>query len=165
MSPQLQGVLVPHWLLMRDPRVEPFAAKRWVEARGDPDRFIEVSFEWITKNVSFCTDQNCFGQDEFVQMPAETLTSGYGDCDCSALSLVSVLWLRGVPSHMVFGYVGNSSHRWVEAFYKHEWWVFDTTTGGRFPASQALKRGYEKLFEVTPFSVRPSFMPVPLPLP
>jgi hypothetical protein len=68
---------------------------------------------------------------------------------------------------MVFGYAGTSSHRWVEAFYKGTWTVFDTTNGNTFPTSERAQHKYDALFNVTPFSfglAKFSFLP-PLFLP
>lgn len=160
------GVLVPHWLLMRDARILPLARELWRAAGGDRDRYVIEVHEWVTTNVHYCTDAHCFNQGEYVSMPYETATQGYEDCDGSALLMVSLLWARGVPAHMALGYARGSSHRWVEALWRGELWVFDTTNGDKFQARERRAKGYDAYFEASPWTVRLSKLPLPpLPVP
>ena len=146
------GVLVPHFLLMRDGRILPFANKMWEKSEKDQDRYIENTFEFITTNIYYITDREAYGSEEFMGTPHEILVQGAGDCGNSAQLMVAVLFLKGVPSRMVFGYALGESHRWVEAQYKGQWTVFDTTNGDVFPTSKREERGYDALFFVTPHS-------------
>jgi len=146
------GVLVPHFLLMRDPRVIPVADKMWEKAGGDRDGMIEIAFEFVTTNIYYITDEELFHRSEGIMMPFEVFTTGAGDCGNSAIALEALLFYKGVPSRMVFGYALGQSHRWVEAFYKGQWMVFDTTNGDVFPTAEREKRGYDALFFVTPYS-------------
>jgi len=147
------GVLVPHFLLMRDPRIVPVADKMWEKAGGDRDKMIEIAFNFITANIYYITDRELFGREEGINSAGTTiLEEGMGDCGNSALALESLLFYKGVPSRMVFGYAMGQSHRWVEAFYKGAWMVFDTTSGNMFPTAERERHGYDNLFNVTPFS-------------
>lgn len=145
------GVIVPHFLIMRDPRIIPFLDKMWAKS-GSKDAFIKNYFDFITENIYYCSDKDCFGQEEYVQMPFETLENGYGDCECSAILMVSGLYFKGIPSRVTFGYALGESHRWTEALYKGKWMVFDTTNGDIFPIEDRQTKGYDPLFYVTPYS-------------
>jgi transglutaminase-like putative cysteine protease len=161
------GVAVPHFLLMRDPRVVPVADRMWEKAGGDQDKMIDIVFDFITTHIYYITDEEAWNSAEHMTMPAEALQLGYGDCGNSAQLMESLLYFKGVPSRMVFGYAMGQSHRWVEAFYKGKWMVFDTTNGDVFPTAEREKKGYDALFFVTPYSfalakmqfVPPLFLP------
>ena len=160
------GQFVPHFLLLRDSRILPLADELWNKAGKDQDRFVEIVFDYITRNIGYAFDEDIDGGlTEYVQMPHEALERGWGDCDCSTVAMVSLLIAKGIPCHVTFGYAGVGSHRWPEVKYKNNWYVFDTTNGEVFPTEQRLDRGYMDLFYVTPHSFRPSWFPIPLYLP
>lgn len=161
-----QGILVPHHLLVRDLRIVPIANELRA-ASNSREEFINLAHQFVTQRVKWVSDPSNQGQDEFVQTPFETLERGVGDCEDSALAMLSILWFGGVPeSREVMGYAGLS-HRWVEVMTSPgRWEVFDTTNGKQFPIEQRSAMGYEPVWEVTPFSFKPAgdlFPPVPLP--
>jgi len=160
------GVLVPHFLLMRDARIVPLADKMWEKSGRNNDKMIEIAFDFITTNIYYITDREAFQQEEFIQTPGEMISEsgGFGDCGNSSLLMVSLLYYKGVPCRMVFGYAGTSSHRWVEAFYKGTWTVFDTTNGNTFPTSERAQHKYDALFFVTPYSFSLAKLPFVPPL-
>lgn len=160
------GVLVPHFLMMRDPRVIPIADKLWEKSGNNKDKFIVDTFEFITTNVFYITDEEAFGQSEFMQLPGQLLLeTGAGDCGNSAQAMVSLLFFKGVPSRMTFGYALGQSHRWVEAQGSDGVWrVYDTTNGHVFPTVDRTKYGYEALFWVTPYSFALAKIPILPPL-
>jgi transglutaminase-like putative cysteine protease len=158
------GVIVPHFMIMRDPRIVPFIDRMWAKSGNDETKFIESFFNFVTENIFYCTDKDCFGQEEYVQMPFETLESGYGDCECSSMLFISGLFLKSIPSRVTFGYAVGQSHRWAEVFYKGKWMVFDTTNGDIFPVEKKAEKGYDALFYVTPFSFALAKLPILPPL-
>lgn len=161
------GVLVPHFLLMRDARIIPLADKMWEKSGHSNDKMIEIAFDFITTNIYYITDKEAFHQEEFIQTPGEMISEsgGFGDCGNSSLLMVSLLYYKGVPSRMVFGYAGDSSHRWVEALTSDGVWrVYDTTNGHSFPTSEREQHGYDSLFQATPFSFALSKFPLLPPL-
>jgi len=93
------GVLVPHWVIMRDSRVIPIARKIEEMSKSTGD-FITRIFDYITSNVQYCFDSDCSGMAEYVQMPFETLMNGTGDCEDGSILMVSMLFPFGVPSYM-----------------------------------------------------------------
>ena len=159
------GVLVPHFLMMRDARILPVADRMWEKSGGDTDRYIETVFQFFIENIFYITDREAFNSEEFMVMPGTLLfETGAGDCGNSAQAMESLLFLKRVPSRMVFGYALGNSHRWVEAFYKGQWMAFDTTTGETFPTSEREKHGYDALFNVTPYSFALAKLPMVPPL-
>lgn len=159
------GQFVPHFFLMRDSRVIPLADKIWERSGKRKDRYTESVFEYITKHVGYGFDEDVHGLNEYVEMPGESLDIGWADCEGTAMLMVALLTLKGVPCHVSFGYAAGGSHRWPEALYKDEWWVFDTTNGDRFKTSHSLNKNYIPLFYVTPHSFRPVVSPIPFFLP
>jgi len=159
------GQFTPHFLVMRDSRIIPYADAIWKQSGEDPDTYVEKVFEFVTKNVGYAYDADMYGLEEYVAMPYEALINGWGDCDCSSILMVSMLTAMGIPSHMSLGYAGSGSHRWPEVKYKGDWWVFDTSNGDVFPTDKRLDKGYSALFYVTPHSFRPTAFPIPLFLP
>lgn len=138
---------------MRDSRIIPLADKMWEKSGHSNDKMIEIAFDFITENIYYISDRELFGREEGINTPGATiLDEGMGDCGNSAMALESLLYFKGVPSRMVFGYAGDSSHRWVEAFYKGRWTLFDTTNGNSFPTADRAEHHYDALFFVTPFS-------------
>lgn len=167
MPEQLQdmGVLVPHFLMMRDPRVMPVADRMWEKAGGKRDKMLDIVFEFITTNIYYITDREAFGSEEFMGTPFEIATLGYGDCGNSAQLMESLLFYKQIPSRMVFGYALGNSHRWVEAQTSDGVWrAYDTTTGQSFPTSERESRGYDALFFVTPYSFALAKVPILPPL-
>ena len=160
------GVLVPHFLLMRDPRVIPVADRMWEKAGGNRDKMIDIVFEFITANVYYITDEEAFHQTEYMQLPGQVLfETGYGDCGNSAQLMESLIFYKHIPSRMVFGYALGNSHRWVEAqTLDGVWRVYDTTTGQSFPTLERESHGYDALFFVTPFSFGLAKLPILPPL-
>ena len=158
------GVLVPHFLLMRDARIVPLADKMWEKSGNKNDGMIETAFGFVTTNIFYITDKEAWGTEEHMTMPYEAVELGYGDCGNSAQLLTALLYYKGVPCRMVFGYAGTSSHRWVEAFYKGQWTVFDTTNGNTFPTSERAQHKYDALFFVTPYSFSLAKLPFVPPL-
>jgi|TARA_Y100000034_G_scaffold107857_1_gene137786 transglutaminase-like putative cysteine protease len=159
------GAVVPHFLLMRDPRIwNGVMANISRESGGDIDTYVFNVFKFVTKSTEYCTDTDCFQMAEYVQMPQEVVDNGKGDCDDAAILLTPMLYYKGVPAKFIMGYAGTSSHRWTEALWKGQWHVFDATTGDYFPVDEKEKRGYESLFEITPHSARGTFFPLMVPL-
>lgn len=147
-----QGQLVPHWLMMRDGRLMPLVRKIWSESSG-PEDYLERVYKLITTRVKYVPDKKEFGMEEYVQMPYMTLVRGAGDCEDSAMTMVSMAAAMGIPARMGLGYLSNGgSHRWAEAMYDGEWHVFETTNGkiGHFPTSKYKEMGYHPVFYVAP---------------
>ena len=159
------GQIVPHFFLMRDSRIIPLADSLWQKAGKRPDRYTEAVFEYVTKHVGYGSDEDVHGLNEYVEMPGESLDLGWADCEGTAMLMVALLTIKGVPCHVSFGYAGSGSHRWPEVKYKDGWYIFDTTNGDIFPKESSFNKGYVAMFYVTPHSFRPSVFPVPLFLP
>ena len=159
------GQFVPHFLVMRDSRIFPLVETLWIKSGRNRDAYTEAVFDYITRNVDYAFDEDVNGLMEYVQMPQETLDRGYGDCDCSAVLMVSMLTAKGVPCHLTFGYAGGGSHRWPEVLHQGRWKIFDTTNGDIFLKTDSPNKGYLPMFYVTPHSFRPAVSPIPFYLP
>lgn len=161
-----EGVLVPHWALMRDSRVIPLSNELWVRS-GSAKEYVDRVFS-VVRGLEYMSDYDAYGMPEYVAMPYEALERGKIDCEEGSMIVVTLCWIKGVPSFMVIGYAndGLSSHRWPVVLYNGEFTVFDTVTGEIFPYSDCSEHGYIPAFEVGPFFGRPAIPGAPfLPLP
>jgi predicted transglutaminase-like cysteine proteinase len=162
----VRGILVPHHTLMRDLRVVPIARAIWSRS-SDRDQFILNSLNYVHGSIEYVEDGDNQGQNEYVQMPGETMQLGKGDCEDVAILLLSILWAGGVFQSMeVLGFV-HISHRWVRAEMSQGQFTLDPTGGLAFPTSEERERGYKALWYVTPFSIQPAqdwALPLFLPL-
>ena len=112
---------------MRDPRIIPLANQIRRES-GSKDEFIFNTLKFVTTNIEYVEDMDNQGQNEYVQMPYETLELGKGDCEDMAILNVALLWAGGVnESRETFGYV-HTSHRWVEVNTSKGWYLMDPCT-------------------------------------
>ena len=158
----VRGILVPHHTLMRDLRVVPIARAIWSRS-ADRDQFILNSLKYVHSSIEYVEDIDNQGQNEYVQMPGETVQLGIGDCEDMAILLMSILWAgRVFESTEVLGFV-HESHRWVRAEMSRGEFTLDPTAGTFFPTSEERQRGYKAIWYVTPFSVQPA-QPGALPL-
>ena len=158
----VRGILVPHHTLMRDLRVVPIARAIWSRS-ADRDQFTLNSLNYVYSTIEYVEDIDNQGQNEYVQMPMETVQLGKGDCEDVAILLVAILWAGGVyESTEVMGFV-HVSHRWVRAEMSRGEFTLDPTAGTFFPTNEERERGYRAMWYVTPFSVQPA-QPGALPL-
>lgn len=67
--------------------------------------------------------------DDYWNFPSETLRDGVGDCEDTAILLVSILRRRfpGLPAYVTVGYYQGYGHVWVGLFRDGQWRVLDTT--------------------------------------
>ncbi len=103
---------------------------------GDRTR-AEVALAVVHENVTYATDQEMHGRNDYWQYPAETLISGEGDCEDQALLLASVLEAMGIDTvlvmelgHAIVGvYTGVTDGSTVE-YHGRQYQTADPTAGG-----------------------------------
>jgi len=83
----------------------------------------EALREWVVWHLSYVSDQTVHGQNEYWQLPSETLSLGTGDCEDFAILLCTLLRAYGVPADEV--YVGGGwpdGHAFLfEHWYEGQW--------------------------------------------
>ncbi len=156
----IKGIVVPHHILMKDPRVLPLV-QDLRKISTNREEYIQNAFNLVRSRVQYVEDKNNQGMYEYVQMPMETLNLGKGDCEDMSILLMSLLWGGGVfESREALGYV-TESHRWVEVLTPQGWMVLDATNGDAFPVSMRREKGYKPMWFITPLTVQSEFIPSP----
>lgn len=110
---------------------------------GDRTR-AEVALAVVHENVTYATDQEMHGRNDYWQYPAETLISGEGDCEDQALLLASVLEAMGIDTvlvmelgHATVGvYTGVTDGSTVE-YHGRQYQTADPTAGGHLGEHEA----------------------------
>ena len=81
--------------------------------------------EWVVWHVTYTEDFVAHGQDEYFQLPSETIALGTGDCEDFAILLCSLLRAYGVPDDEVYvgcGYTEDYGHAFLfEHWYEGYW--------------------------------------------
>jgi len=145
---------------MRDPRIIPIAREIRSSSKTN-DEFILNALNYVHSNIQYIDDKKNQGQDEYVQMPMETLNLKKGDCEYMAILLLSILWAGGeLNSKEVLGYV-DMSHRWVEAKTSKGWYILDATNGNAIPVNSKTRKRYKAFWYITPVSIQSTKIPLP----
>ena len=92
---------------------------------------IKQIVHWVTKHISYVTDNVNFGVPDFWLFPEETLEHGSEDCDGLSLLTCSLLEAAGVPARCVMGQTDFGYHMWVECMdpVTGDWFLIETTRG------------------------------------
>ncbi|MBA7616246.1 hypothetical protein ES703_23542 [subsurface metagenome] len=62
----------------------------------------EALRQWVATNINYVHDDASHGENEYWQLPAETLSLGTGDCEDYAILLCTLLRAYGVPADEVY---------------------------------------------------------------
>ena len=75
-----------------------------------------ILFDWMHQNIRYEYDRNQYGEDNYIATPAETLKSGYGDCEDHALLFGSLCMAIGASVRMaiVTSLDGTQCHAFTE---------------------------------------------------
>lgn len=114
-----------HFITMDDPVV--LKTYRAIEPRMSGMSDIEkvnILHQFIWTNITYNTDDTMHGQHEYIQYPSETLLTGQGDCEDSALLLCTLLRLAGLDAvtieqmgnHVFVGVAVDGTGEYVQVF-------------------------------------------------
>ena len=143
-SVQLENQFVP---FLRNSDYVPYSAdsacvKKAAELAANASDAVGVVakvYEYVTSNISYDHNKAKTVQSGYMSNPDSTLKSGTGICFDYAALAAAMLRSQGIPTKMVFGYVGPSG-----AY--HAWNLFYTTETGWVTVSfQAPKDAWSRL--------------------
>jgi predicted transglutaminase-like cysteine proteinase len=92
-----------------------------------PD-IIEIK-DWVANHITYRYDSEVHGQEEYYQLPRETLRLGAGDCEDFSILFVSLIRAKGYSANRAFcvvGYNPSGGHAW--AWVELDilgWWTFE----------------------------------------
>jgi predicted transglutaminase-like cysteine proteinase len=111
--------------------------------------------DWVSSYISYTSDQDVHGVDEYWQLPAETIELRTGDCEDFAILLCSLLRAYGVPSDQVYVALGfgedqTHGHAYlIEKWYQGIWRITEPQAGawaGVFLMDWVTEVSYETLY-------------------
>jgi len=96
-TPFIDNYDYPSYVLdpLDDPTLADLADVLWNLVDGDADRFVEMTLSFVQGSIEYRTDPP---DKEWPLYPMETLVDGAGDCEDTAILLVSLLRAEGVGS-------------------------------------------------------------------
>lgn len=94
--------------------------------------------DWVGGNIHYEFDSVSHGQDDYWQLPKETLALRTGDCEDSAILLATLLRADGMSASDVYVFVGKSgenghawvSFKWLNILGVESWIRLEPTSGG-----------------------------------
>jgi hypothetical protein len=82
----------------------------------------ETLRDWVSRHVSYKSDQNVHGVSEYWQLPSETLRLRTGDCEDFAILLCSLLRAYGISADQVYVAAGVSGDGTYHAYLVERWY-------------------------------------------
>jgi predicted transglutaminase-like cysteine proteinase len=99
-------VLTPNWMALRD---------------------------WVGNNIQYKYDSVSYGQNDYWQLPKETLSLRTGDCEDSSILLCSLLRADGWSpnnAYVIVGETGGEGHAWVQIIWNGIKYNIEPQAGG-----------------------------------
>lgn len=93
-----------------------------MNAGSDLDKVKSV-YNWIISNISYDYAKAASVSAAYVPNPDATLSSRTGICFDYACLMATMLRSQGIPTRIVFGYVGGAFHAWNDVYIKNTGWI------------------------------------------
>jgi len=93
---------------------------------GDSNEFITNVFDYVCKSIKYDKKKAETVQSGYIPDPDETMETGKGICIDYASLAASMLRSQGIPTKIIFGYVGEDGelyHAWNMYYTKESGWV------------------------------------------
>lgn len=93
---------------------------------SDPNDFISKVYDYVCENIEYDKEKAASVQPGYIPEPDKILSEGKGICFDYASLAASMLRSQGIPTKIIFGYVGDSGdlyHAWNMYYTKESGWV------------------------------------------
>lgn len=93
---------------------------------SDANDFISNVYKYVCKNVTYDKEKAASIKPGYLPVPDETLKTGKGICFDYASLAASMLRSQGIPTKIIFGYVGDTGdlyHAWNMYYTEESGWV------------------------------------------
>ena len=93
---------------------------------ADANEFITNVFDFVCKTVKYDKQKAATIQPGYIPVPDETMNTGEGICIDYASLAAAMLRSHGIPTKIIFGYVGDSGdlyHAWNMYYTEETGWV------------------------------------------
>ena len=93
---------------------------------ADANGFITNVYDFVCKNVTYDREKAATVESGYLPVPDETMESGKGICFDYASLAASMLRSQGIPTKIIFGYVGEGDdlyHAWNMFYTEEAGWV------------------------------------------
>lgn len=101
-------------------------AAEFAAASTDANDFITHVYDYVCKNIKYDKEKAANIQPGYLPVPDSTLNDGKGICFDYASLAASMLRSQGIPTKIIFGYVGDSGdlyHAWNMYYTEESGWV------------------------------------------
>ncbi len=101
-------------------------AAELAESSSDANDFITNVYKYVCKNVEYDKEKAAGIKPGYIPVPDETLKTGKGICFDYASLAASMLRSQGIPTKIIFGYVGDAGdlyHAWNMFYTEESGWV------------------------------------------
>ncbi len=95
---------------------------------GDPpDQPTKDGFDairdWVAANISYVSDEEQWGVEDYWQIPQETLSLHTGDCEDFAILLCTLLRAYGISGEHIYVAIGVANDGYGHAFLIEDWYL------------------------------------------
>jgi len=118
------------------------------DIRGDVCEKAVKALRWVNTHITYMSDLALTGEFEFWQEPYWTLKVEHGDCDDMGFLLASILMVYGGDVRVVYGWLKNGLHVWVEyGQAPGRFVILEATNGKVYPQNDPHYRTIVTLFD------------------
>lgn len=93
---------------------------------------VTAALGYVCNSITYTSDKKQHGLLEYWSFPAETLESGYADCEDFSFLLSSILLALNLPTDTVrvaLGSKDGTGHAWCEVLLNDQWYILEGARG------------------------------------
>ncbi|MCL2717740.1 MAG: transglutaminase-like domain-containing protein [Lachnospiraceae bacterium] len=97
----------------------------WDLTKGKPEELEKIAavYKYVTENITYDMEFAKSVKAGYVPDIDSVMKNGTGICFDYAVLMAAMLRSQGIPTKLVFGYVGTVYHAWINVYTKESGWV------------------------------------------